>query len=98
MPPTRHGLEWQQVEAVRTGMSVRQEAILGVPAQRQLGLTGIDLHGGAVLLIPSQPPPPVPSMRRGNERDVTAGMSGHQLTIEATPVRLGVPGDRRPYQ
>jgi hypothetical protein len=88
------------VEAVRTRMAVRQKAILGVLALSQLGVTRIDLHDdpdyGAVTLIPSQPPPLVASMRRGNERDVAAVVTGHQLTNEATTGRVSVIGDRAP--
>ena len=96
------GLKRQQVEAVQTRMALRQEAVVGVLALLQLGVTRIDLHYGlsygAVTLIPSQPPPAVAIMRGGNERDMTAGVSSHQLTTEATPGQVSAPGDRGPRQ
>ena len=96
------GLKRQQVEAVRTRMAVWQEAIVGVPALSQLGVTRVDLHDGlndgAVALIPPHPPPAVPATRRGDEPHVTAVVAGHQLTTEAATVRASAHRYRGPRQ
>jgi hypothetical protein len=54
---------------------------------RQLGVTRVDPHYLdclARLTVPSQPPPLVTAVQCGDERDVTAVVSGQELTAEAT--------------
>jgi hypothetical protein len=85
------------MEAVGTGMASRKKAVVGVPPLRQLGVTGIDLDHLDRLVevtVPTHPPPLVTAVHRGDERDVTALVSGRQLAAEATVLRADILGAR----
>jgi len=80
----------RQVEAVRAWMACRQEAVVRVGPLRQLGITRIHLYYLAGPPIPSQPPPLLTTMRRGNERDVSAVVPRDKLTTEATLIWIDI--------
>ena len=90
----RQGRKRRQMEAVRTRMALREEAVVRVSPLRQLRVTRVDLDYLdclTELTVPSQPPPLVAAVHGGDERDVTAVVSGHQLTDEATALQAGTP-------
>jgi hypothetical protein len=89
MALSRPGRGRRQVETVWTGMGFGQIAILRVWPLGQLGIARVDLD-----YAPSQPPPLVTALRRGDECDVTAVVSGYELTAEGTFVRYGILRDR----
>ena len=95
MALSRQGRGRRQVETVWTGMGFGQIAVLRVWPLGQLCIARVDLdyfHYLRELTAPSQPPPLVTAVRRGDECDVTAVVSGPELTTEATDVRVGVSG------
>jgi hypothetical protein len=91
------GRKRRQMEAVRTVMAVRQQAVVRVSTLRQFGVTRVDLgdlHSLAARTAPSKPPPLVTVLRCGDERGVTAAVSGNQLTQDATALRVDLLGAR----
>jgi hypothetical protein len=78
-------------------MGSGQIAVLRVWPLGQLGVTRVDLDYFDYvrkLTAPSQPPPLVTALRCGDECDVTAVVSGHELAAEGTSVRYGILGNR----
>jgi hypothetical protein len=97
MALSRQGRGRRQVETVWTGMGFGQIAVLRVWPLGQLCIARVDLDYFdhlRELTAPSQPPPLVTALRRGDECDVTAVVSGYELAAEGTFVRYGILRDR----
>jgi hypothetical protein len=93
--PARRGWQWFQVKGMWTDVPHRQGAFIGVSPVWQLGGTRVQLDHLAKLPVPAQPPPLVTLVRRGDERDVRAVVSGADFAPEGTGLGAQIRCQRR---
>lgn len=84
------GRKRRQIEAVPTDVAVWQDAAIPGWLLSQLDGTRVDLDHLFEPPIPAQPPPLVASASGGRQRDMSAIMSGRQLTAEAAPLQAHI--------